>query len=246
MGIGALVGATLVSGVIGAGASESAAQTQANAANQGTAAQLAMFNTVNAQNAPWRQAGQVALGDIASGTGEGPATGNIPSGYFNHQFNASDLNANLAPNYSFMLGQGLGAVKNAGNLQSGLISGNTMKGINDYAQNYASNAYQQAFNNYTTNQQNIFNRLSTIAGYGSTANSTVAPAATATGQGIAGTLGAAGQASASGTIGAANSITGGLNNAASWYALPSLLNGGGNVTIGNPGGVTQIGDYGAS
>lgn len=239
-------GGAIIGGMISGSASKSAANTQANAANAGTAAQLQMFNTVNDQNAPWRQAGQNALSPIMGGFGLGPESGGIPSGYFAHQFNANDLNSYLAPNYGFMLNQGLGAVKNAGNLQTGLLSGNVLKGINDYAQNYAGNAYQNAFSNYTTNQQNIFNRLSTIAGFGTSANQTVAPVASNTGLGVANTLGAAGQARASGTVGAANAISGGINNAASWYALSNIMNPGGNVTIGNPGGVTQIGDYGAS
>ena len=185
----------------------------------------------------------------AGAGGTSAANGGVGSGYFNHQFNNSDLNAQLAPNYAWQLGQGLGAVQNAGNLQSGLLSGNTLMGEQQYAQNYAGNAYQQAYNNYTANQQNIFNRLSNIAGLGTSANSTVASSGTSLGSGIAQSTAGAGAAQAAGTVGSASALTSGLNNAASWYNLPSFLNGssgGGNVTIGNPGGVTQIGNPGAS
>lgn len=216
-------GATLGSALLGSDAAQSAADTQANAANNASATQLQMFNTINDQNAPYRQAGQTALGDILGGVGNGPASGGVPAGYFAHQFGANDLNANLAPNYQFQLDQGLGAVKNAGNLQSGLISGNTLKGVNDYAQNYAGGAYQNAYNNYTTNQNNIFNRLATIAGFGSGANQTTASAGTTTAGNVGNAQMAAGAAQAAGTVGSANALSGGLTNASSWFALPQIM-----------------------
>lgn len=234
----AIVGGSLISGVLGSNAASSAADTQAAAAKYAADVQQNMFNTVNAQAAPWRQSGQNALGVIAGGIGVGPSTGGVPSGYFTHQFNANDLKTSLAPNYDFMLQQGLGAIKNAGNATTGLLSGNTLKGITDYAENYAGNAYQNAFNNYTTNQQNIFNRLSTIAGFGTTANQTVAPVASSAASGIGNAAMAGGQAAASGIVGSTNAITGAINNATSWYSLPYLMNGGfgGSYTSAQGGG----------
>jgi hypothetical protein len=311
-------GVALAGGLLGADASRSAANTQADASKAGTAAQLQMFNTTNAQQAPYRQAGYNSLDALLRGLGIGggknydssgnvvAAPGSTPAptreqftktiaatpgslgqvfrqneigqteriggtpgtpasssfdqagydhamanwtaqqgvpgssmqqsggtgindGFFTHQFNASDLNSNLAPNYQFMLDQGLGAVKNAGNLQTGLLSGNTLKGVNDYAQNYASNAYQNAFQNYTANQTNIFNRLSNIAGLGQTANQATGDAATKTGLGVAGTLQNAGTAQAGGIVGQANAVTGAANNALGWYTLSQIMNNGGNV-----------------
>lgn len=201
-------------GLISAYGSNQAADTQAQAAQQASDQQLQMFNTINSQQAPWRQAGQTALGQLGQLT--------APDGSAMHQFNASDLNSNLAPNYQFQLDQGLDAVKNMANSAGGLIGGNALKGINDYAQNYAGNAYQQAYNNYNNNQTNIFNRLSSIAGLGQTANQTTANAgqnaATASGNYL--TSGAA--ASAAGTMGSTNAITGGLNSGIGWNYLNSM------------------------
>ncbi len=148
-----------------------------------------------------------------------------PGGSALHQFDANDLKSNLAPNYQFQLDQGIGATKNLANSTGGLISGNALKGINDYAQNYAGNAYQQAFNNYNAGQTNIFNRLSSIAGLGQTANQTTANAgqnaATASGNYLTG--GAAAQAA--GLVGGASAITQGANNAIGWNYLSSLNKG---------------------
>lgn len=298
-------GLSLIGGLIGSDASRSAANTQADASRNATAAQLQMFNTQNNQQAPYRQAGYSSLAAMLKGLGLGggqfDANGNaaaapgaptrdqfttniaatpgnpghyqgdrggtlvggtpgtpastsfnqagydqalanwnstqgapgtsmsqtgaspISDGQFTHQFNAGDLNANLAPNYQFQLDQGLGAVKNASNMQTGLLSGNTLKGVNDYAQNYAGGAYQQAYNNYNANQTNIFNRLSNIAGLGQTANQSTGQLAGQTAQGVAGTIQNAGAAQAAGTVGQANALTGGANNALGWYSLSQMM-----------------------
>lgn len=149
--------------------------------------------------------------------------GGINQGQFNHQFNAQDLQTNLAPNYQWQLDQGLGALQNSQAGKSGLVSGNAMRGLNDYAQNFASNAYQNAFNNYNTQQSNIFNRLSTIAGLGSASANNNAGVGAQTGAGMANSMIAGGQAQAAGTVGSANALAGGLNNATgSWYGLNML------------------------
>lgn len=209
-------GAGVLGGLLQYDAAGNAADQQANSARNALNAQMQMFNTINDQNQPWRQAGQGALDQIQSMNPQ-----------FTHTFNADDLKSNLAPNYQFQLDQGLGALKNAGNLQTGLISGNTLKGINDYAQNFAGNSYQQAFNNYNAQQSNIFNRLSSIAGLGQTANQTTANAGTAAAGNAGNAMMAGGAAQAAGSIGQANAISGGLNNAASWYGISNFLNPGG-------------------
>jgi hypothetical protein len=155
-----------------------------NAANtQNTAGQLAQ-NAISdfGQNygqlqAPYQQTGVQAtnqLGALGSGTynimnpdGTVKSVG-TGSGYQTHQFNAADLQAGLAPNYDFMLAQGAGANRNLANASGGQISGNTLQGLNTFNQNYASNAYQNAFNNYQTQRQNIFGNLAQQAGLGNT------------------------------------------------------------------------------
>jgi hypothetical protein len=214
-------GGALVGGAIGAIGAERGAKQQADAANNATAAQLQMFNTVNQQQAPWRQAGENALSSISD-----------MSGFFNKQFGPDDLATSLAPNYEFTKQQGLGAIQNFATSTGGLIGGNTLKGIADYTTNYAQNSYQQAFQNFTANQSNIFNRLASIAGLGQTANATTAQAAGTLGTGAASTMAQAGAALGGGTVGAANAISGATNNAMSWYTLPRILAMGNNAGAG--------------
>lgn len=322
-------GASIVGGLMGSDAASSAADAQAKAANQATASQLQMFNTVNDQNAPYRQAGQTALNALLYGSGLGPkasttstastakpltyaqwaaqnpgaanaqtplsnlyirdygvnsmglfpqnststniqgqaaynqylngfnasnaantvkTSAGVPGvgyGDLTHQFNANDLGTNLSPSYNFMLSQGLGALQNSQAAQGGLVGGNALRGINDYAQNYASTGYQQAYNNYNTNQTNIFNRLAGIAGLGQTANNTSAQTAQAISPGVANTIQGAGQATASGIVGSNNALTGGLNNALGWYQL-NRLNNPSNPTFGSGGGTSFPIDFGIS
>lgn len=155
--------------------------------------------------------------------GGGTGAGGIGQGQFTHQFNADDLNANLAPNWEFALKQGQGAVANAANATGGM-GGNYGKGLIDYTIGKAGDLYQQAFQNYAANQTNIYNRLASVAGLGQTANAQAGVA----GVSLAGNVGnaqmAAGQAQAAGQVGSANALGSGATNAASWYALPQIMN----------------------
>ncbi len=210
--------ASIGSALIGASASKSAANTQAAATDNAAQAQLNEFNTINQQQAPWRQAGGTAVGQMANLT-------SLPSSdpaSMTHQFTTADLNANLAPNYDFMLGQGIGATKNQLNSTGGLVSGNALQGVNTFAQNYAQNAYQQAFNNYNSNQTNIYNRLSNLAGLGQTANQSTANAGQAAVGASSNYLTSGAAAQAAGTVGVANAINGGAQNALGWNYLNSL------------------------
>lgn len=225
MPFGWVAAGSVAAGVLGSQAATGASRAQVGSSNRAQDIAAAEFGLINQQQAPWRQAGQNALGDIAG-----------MRDFFNHQFNAADLQTNLAPNYEFMKQQGLGALQNFATTTGGLIGGNTLKGIADYTTNYAQNAYQQAFQNFTANQSNIFNRLASVAGLGQTANQSVAQAGTS----LAGTMGqaamAGGAAQAAGQVGSFNALAGGLNNAMSWYALPRIMNmgGGGGSSFSDP------------
>lgn len=230
--IAVAVGAVAAIGgaAISSDASRRASHTQADAANRATDTQSQMFYTQNDQQKPFREAGYTSLSELLKGFGDG--------GYFNHQFGADDLKANLAPNYEFMRDQGIGATTNAANAMGGL-GGNSLAEIAKFTTGYAGNAYQQAYQNYTANQTNIFNRLASIAGLGQTAGSNQNTGASSFASGIAGSQMGAGNALAAGSVGSANAWSGGINNAMGWYQLNNLMNrGGGSVSV--PGQMTPL------
>lgn len=60
------------------------------------------------------------------------------------------------------------ANQRAGNMSGGALGGNALQGLQRYTQDYAGNAYQNAFNNFNTQRQNIYSNLSDMAKIGST------------------------------------------------------------------------------
>ena len=223
--------ATLISGAMQSSASKSAASAQANAANNAAALQQQQFNTINQQQAPYRQSGYSALNQIGSMLGgtqpmydqSGNYIGDQQgSGYLTQQFGPDQLKSNLAPNYQFMLNQGVGAGTQAGNVGGG--GSNVQRSNQIFGENYASNAYQNAFNNFQQQRQNIYNTLASIAGIGQTGQTATNAAGltTATNIGQAG-IGAASAAGA-GQVGSANALAGGLQGAGNQYQLSQLLN----------------------
>jgi len=79
MPFGWIAAATIGSSLIGANAAGNAADTQANAANNASAQQMAMFQQTKADVAPWIQAGQGTLSQLTAGTQPGGAF--MPSAY---------------------------------------------------------------------------------------------------------------------------------------------------------------------
>ena len=86
-----------------------------------------------------------------------------------------------------------------------------MKGLQDYTQNAAGSAYQNAFNNYQSQRTGIYNTLAGIAGLGQNAQNTTANLAQGTTNAISNLGVGAATASAGGTMGVANALGGGIN-----------------------------------
>jgi hypothetical protein len=210
-----------------ASAASNAADLQYRATSDAAAQQRAMFDIQNAQQAPYREAGYGALSKIGTML---PQLTEIPAGY--KPFTAADLQANLAPNYEFMKGQGLGAVRQSMNLGGG--GSNVQRAGTKFAEDYASNAYQNALDNYmkqqtqSFNQQqtglgNVYNRLAGIAGIGQTAVGQTSNLAQSTAANI-GQLGIGGaSALGAGQIGAANAMAGGYQGIGNAATLAGLL-----------------------
>lgn len=69
----------------------------------------------------------------------------------------ADQMEQLDPGYQFRINQGLQAVNNSAAARGGLLSGATLKELNNYAQGQASSEFQNAFNRNLTNWQTGFN-----------------------------------------------------------------------------------------
>lgn len=163
--------ASIGSALIGSNAAQDAANTQAQGQQAALAQQQAMFNQQQQNQQPYLNAGYTALNTLGTGT-----TGGINQGQFTtapstynpmatqqfstlKPFTSQDLYSNLAPNYQFMLNQGLGATGMGANVSS--PGSNVDRANQIFAENYAGNAYQNALNNYLTQQQVGFGQQQT-------------------------------------------------------------------------------------
>ena len=229
--VAAAIGGSALLGFLGsqgqASAAREGAQLQYGATQDAARQQREMFDILNAQQLPYRAAGGGALTSLQS---------MLP--YFTEQqpdykpFTAADLKTNLAPNYEFMKQQGLGATGQAMNVGGG--GSNIDLARTKFAEDYAGNAYQNALQNYMSQQQNIFNqgqsqktniynRLSNLAGIGQTAATNIGNVGVGTAANL-GQLGIGGAtALGAGNIGAANVMAGGLQGIGNAATLASML-----------------------
>lgn len=205
-------GGSLLGGYIAGQGAKSAAAQQAASQAQSMALQKQMFDIQNEQQKPYREAGYTALGDIA---------GMKP--YLTQQFTPQDFAAGIDPGYAWRLQQGQRAAQQQANVGSGLLSGNTLGGLQDYTQGQASQEYGNAFNRFQTQRSNIYNTLASIAGLGQTAVNQSGAAAMSAGQSMGQNLANIGTAQAAGTVGSANALAGGFQSAGNAYMMANLL-----------------------
>lgn len=158
---GAVVVGTVGGALISSNAAKQAANTQAGAANNVEAESAREYDQTRADNAPWRAAGQTALGQLGALTANG--------GDLNRQFTMNDFMNNDA-GYDFRMQQGQQAIERSAAARGGVLGGGTLKALANYGQDYASNEYQNAFSRWNTQNNQQYNRLAGIAGVGQTAN----------------------------------------------------------------------------
>ena len=103
-----------------------------------------------------------------------------------------------------------------------MLSGNALQGLQNYTQNFAANAYQNALNNYQAQQTNIYNRLSGIAGMGLQGATGAANALIGTGTNVANLTTGIGNSLAAGQIGQASAYGNTLSNISNLAALYGL------------------------
>jgi len=227
------------SALLGASASRSAANTQVNAANRATDLQREQFNLINEQQAPYRGYGYTALNEIGNLLGgqtptydaqgkpvldaNGQPVMRQGSGYLTRQFGAEDLKTSLAPNYEFMLKEGQRAARQR--LNAGGSGGSDIdRGITRFAEDYASNAYQNAFNNFSNQRKDIYNTLAGIAGIGQTGQSATNAANAALGTNLSSLATGSAAVQGAGQVAASNAYGGALGNIGGYNYLQALRN----------------------
>jgi hypothetical protein len=204
-----------------ADAATSAANTQANAAIQEQGNLLAAGQGASQQFTPYSSYGTTPLNSLIAN-----------NDYFNKQFSNQDLNANLAPNFAFGLDIGQRSNLMANNATGGVDSGNAQTALTQFSNNYAQNAYQNAFNNFQVQRGNISAIDLANANLGLSGATGSANAQLGTSTNIANLGIGSANAQAAGTIGAANAYSTGATNLSNIGLYAANMYGGNNAVAG--------------
>lgn len=151
-------------------AANRAADISTAASREATDLQRQMYYEGVARQQPWLQAGQIALNKL------------VPEATNYQNFGMEQFKQD--PGYAFRMSEGMKALENSAAARGGLLSGATMKGIQRYGQDMASQEYMNAFNRYQVEREARLNPLQSLAGVGQT----TANALAAGGQGFANTV----------------------------------------------------------
>ena len=209
-----IAAAVVTSAVVGyAGASKQAKAAQSAAAGQAEASTYAadiqkqMFDIINEQQKPYREAGYGALTRIQD---------LLPS--LTAPVSAQEIQ-NL-PGYQFAMQQGTGAARAAMNVGGG--GSNVDRAAQKFAIDYTLGT---AMPQVISQRQNIYNTLAGIAGIGQTAQSQSNQAALTTGTNIGQAAIGGATALGAGQIGAANAYASGMSNIGNSALMYALLKG---------------------
>lgn len=229
-------GSILGSAIIGGIASNSAASKQAKAANAAAdrSAQQAeldrqqqtqMYQQQRADQAQYREAGYSALSQLSGAS--------APGGEFNRNFSMADYEQD--PGYQFRISQGEQAINRSAGAAGSRYSGATLKALQRFNSDLASQEFGNAYNRYQNNVSSRYNRLASLAGIGQTATNqtqqagaNAANAISGIGQNAVGninnSLQNAAAARASGYVGASNIFGSAVGQLANNYQQQQYLN----------------------
>jgi hypothetical protein len=151
-------GASILGSIITGKGQEAAAEAQIQAADAASQAQLQMYYQNRADLAPWREAGESALGTIQNVL-------------------ADPSQITTMPGYQFGMQQGTQALERGAAARGKQLSGAQLNALQTYGQNYAG-----------TQLQNYLSPYFNLAGYGQTATAQTAQSGTQAAQGQANAL----------------------------------------------------------
>lgn len=205
---------------IGAAGSIIGGRKQRKGIDAGIRAQREMYEQSRADLSPWRTFGEGYIKRLAD----------------MDRFKApTPEEARLTPGYQFRLDEGTRALENSAIARGGLLSGNAMRDITSFGQDYASSEYDNVYNRAQSEYQNELARLMGKANFGYGAAGGSAGLSMNQGNALANLYGARGQASArtardlsdtaSGWLGYYNATRNPGQNQA--YPMPKMTVGGG-------------------
>lgn len=244
MSIVAAVAPSVIGGLFGSSASGQAAQTQQQGVQQANALQQQMYSDTTNNLAPYRGIGVGAANTLAGLVGlagkdsSGNSVYDSTANPWLQPFGLSQFQA--SPAYQFNLDQGRQALDKASAARGNYYAPQTLQDIAKYSQGVASNEFQNAFNNYNTNQNNVWGRLSGLAGSGQNAAVQQGGFNSSYGNQVGNNLIGASNSAAAGQVGTANAIGSAGQSGYNNYLLGQII---GNQQQGTYSG-SNVGSYG--
>ncbi|MFJ1471171.1 hypothetical protein [Massilia orientalis] len=234
----AVAGGTIVGGMISGNAARSAANTQADAANNAAALQQQQYQQTRDSLQPFINSGYDAQGSLRNLLGLGAPTDGNTYGSLTKPFNAQTWEQWKDPGYDFQLQQGQQALQNSQAAKDGVLSGAALKDLINFNQSMAANAFQGAFGRYMTTNEATYKRLADLLGIGENAAAGAGNMGVQATNNIANTLTSGAAAQAAGTVGQANALSGGINTGMGYYMLNNMTGG---KLFGQPGATAGVG-----
>jgi hypothetical protein len=224
---GGMLGLAAGSAIGGSRAAKSAGETQAAAADRAANLQQQQYEQTRQDLEPWRKAGVNALGKLEGMADYTP---------FSMDTFSQD------PGYGFRLAEGRKALASKARARGGLVSGQTLKGMQDYAQESASQEYSNAFNRYQIERAAKLGPYQSLANVGQTSANQLGQFGAANAANVGNLMTGGAAAQAAGQVGQANAITGGLGSYLNYTQSNNLLNAL-NQNRGSTYGYTPTTDY---
>ena len=201
----AVVGSTLV----GAYSANRAAQTQAGAMDRSADLQYRQYQEDVARQKPFYDVGVNALPELVEASKYQPFTMD--------KFQAD-------PGYAFRLSEGTKALERSAAARGGLLSGGTGKALTRFGQEMGSQEYTNAFNRYQAERTARLQPLQAMTGMGQSTAQQIGQQGQQMASNVGNAIGSSAAARASGYVGAANALTGGLNTYLNYSNSQNLLN----------------------
>lgn len=212
-----VAGAVVVSSYMGSEAAGNAADTQAGAMDRSAELQYKQYQDTVRRQQPFYDVGVNALPELVQ------ASKYTPFGM--DQFKAD-------PGYAFRLSEGTKALERSAAARGGLLSGGTGKALTRFGQEMGSQEYTNAFNRYQAERTARLQPLQSLTGMGQSTGQQISQSGQQMASNVGDAMGSAAAARASGYVGQANALTGGLNTYLNYSQGQNYLNALSNRTPG--------------
>jgi len=197
-------------GLIAAGGAKKAANAQVQASQDAQASNERMLERQIGLQEPFRQAGLTAQQQIMQLLGVGGDASAADYGSLAKPFGMEQFEQD--PGYAFRQSEGMKALERSASARGNLLSGGTLKGIQRFGQDLASQEYGNAFNRYQIERSARLNPLQSLMGSGQSATNMMTGNIGQSSQNQQANIYNAGQARASGYVGSANALGGALSS----------------------------------